>query len=510
MTNLPLKLAEISRATPMQEAIVYEKTRITYAQLNQEVSRLAAGLKETGIRAGDKVLLALNNSPEFIISYYAILRLGAIVIPINPQFTVNEIRVIVKDAPPSAVIAEKELMEALTQLVGEMDSCKKVILTTTEAIQHPFAPFAGVLAAGRDPVPDSVSSRDDVAVILYTAGTTGRPKGAMLTHYNLYSNAHTLSRLCNMTPRDRALLVAPAYHAGAQTCVMNNAIVSGSTLIVHPKWSGPEAVLRTIQEEKVTFMFGSPTMYSLIVNYPKTEQFDTSSWRIAYTGAAPLPREVFHLFEKKFGFQITEGYGLSEASPVVTSNPPDGPKKVGSVGKPIPGVEVKIFDYEDKEVPRGQIGEVVVRGPNVMKGYYNRDEETKWVMRNGWLHTGDLGYIDQDGFLFIVDRKKDVIIRGGININPREIEEVLSAHPKVFDVAVLGIPDAVMGEEVMALILLRSDVEADPEEFREFCQGKLAKYKIPRYFRFVDNLPKTASGKLMRKKLREWVINNMK
>ncbi|MFZ5651493.1 MAG: class I adenylate-forming enzyme family protein [Bacillota bacterium] len=504
--NLPLKLAEHGQLTPHREAVVYQNQRLTYGQLNKMVNKLASGLKNAGIQPGDRVLVALENCPEFIISYYAIIKAGGIVVPVDPQYTINEMSTIVLSALPAAVITDIKLVPLFTSLSGEFEFKKGIIATGCETAEGNMTPYNRILASSSDSFsPARPAGRDDVIVILYTSGATGAFKGAMLTHHNLYSNAATFAEIFRITPSDKSLLISPAYLSAGQTCIMNTTLVAGATMVVHKRWKGPEALLEAIQNEKVTFYFGPPTMYTLLVKYPHVEKYDLGSWRLAFTGGAPTPIEVFKNFEEKYGFGLIDVYGLSETSPLITSMPLDGPVKVGSIGVPIPGVEVKVVDYEDREVPTNQIGEIIVKGPNVMKGYYNHPEETDWVMRNGWFHTGDLAYMDKDGYIFIVDRKKDIIIRGGVNIRPREIEEVLYTHPAVFDAAVTGMPDPVMGEEVMAFILLRENCQASPEEIQNFCVNKLARYKIPKHVRFVENLPKTTSGKLLRKELQKMI-----
>ena len=501
--NLTLRLAEISHLYPDHEAIVYHHQRLTYSQLQKRLNQLANGLRKLGIAPGERVLIALDNCPEFILSYFAIMQIKGVLVPVNSHYTFNEFSTIVKDVSPVAVITDQPTIPVFTELKAKIGSLREIIIIRSPGANSGFLSFEQIIYDNEDSFNFTETyGRDEVVDLLYTHGPTGTPKAAVLTNNNLYSNAIAFAELCRLTPEDRSLLVAPAYHSAAQTCVMNASLMTGATIIVHDGWTGPEVVLRSIQEENITFFYGPPTIYALLVNYPELQHFDTSSWRVAYTGAAPLPPEVFHEFEEKFGFQICEGYGLTETSPVVCANPVDGIKKLGSVGPPIPGVEVKIVDYEDKEVPTGQVGEIVVKGPNVMKGYYNRAEETNWVMRNGWFHTDDLGYMDSDGYLFVIDRKKDLIIRGGLNVHPREVEDVLYTHPKIFDVAIVGVPDLVWGEEVMAIILLRPGEEMDPKEVKDFCRDKLARYKIPRYVHFVDEMPKTSSGKILKNELK--------
>lgn len=502
--NLPLKLAEQSQLNQEKEAIVYHDQRISYGQLNKMIDKLANGLKQLGILPGDRVLLATENCPEFIISYYAIIKLRGIVVPLNPHYTMNEFSIIMLDALPTAVITNSQLVPAFQKLSAEINITHGIIATGYQGGDRGVQSFEKILDSGADTFqPDKTASRHDVIELMYTSGTYGTPKGAMLTQHNLYRNALTFAQWGKITPGDRSLLIAPAHHAAAQTCVMNTTLLVGATLVVHDGWKGPKPLLEAIQNERITFYFGPPTMYALLVKYQEVNKYDLSSWRLAFTGAAPTPPDVFKSFEEKFGLKLIEGYGLTETSPVVTAMPVDGLYKAGSIGLPIPGVEVKIVDYEDREVSVNQVGEIVVRGHNVMKGYYNRPEETNWVMRNGWFHTGDLGYKDSDGYFYIVDRKKDLIIRGGLNIHPREIEEVLYSHPMIFDAAVIGVSDPIMGEEVMAFVLLREGSQAAPEEIQEFCSDKLARYKIPKYIRFVENLPKTTSGKLLRGELRK-------
>lgn len=502
--NLSTRLAEIAQVSPGQEAIVFKDRRMTYSQLDTRVSQLASKIHKLGIKPGDRVLLAMSNCPEFVIAYYAIIKIKGIVVPVNPQYTINEMGFIIKDCLPTAIITCHELQAMLDKISQSIKIPAGIIVDLCSGEDDSLHVYDQVSNMSPNAFPEMKYSRDDVAEILYIAGMAGKPKGVMLTNYNLYSNALTFSQVCRMSPSDRALLTAPAYHAGAQTCVMNNAIVTGATLVIQEGWKGSEELLKVVEQEKITFFFGPPTIYSLILRYPELNKYDTNSLRIAICGSASMPPDLYESLLSKMNISLTEGYGLTETSPVVTVNM-IGESQKGSIGKPIPGVEVKIFDYEDREVPQGQVGEIVVRGPNVMKGYFNKEEETRWALRNGWFHTGDLAYADQEGYLYIVDRKKDLIIRGGININPREVEEVLYEHPGIFEVAIVGVPDAVMGEEVLAFVMPRDNQELSEEELKEFCKGKMADYKIPRYFRIVENLPKTSSGKLMRKELQGWI-----
>ncbi|MDK2887703.1 MAG: long-chain acyl-CoA synthetase [Thermoanaerobacter sp.] len=500
--NLALRLAEAGQLFPDQEALVFHGQRISYATLNQWVNRFASSLKKLGLTPGERVLIALENCPEFVVSFYAVLSLQCVAVPIDPLYTIHEITYIVRDASPALVICNAENISTFTRLTGNLAIPRGfVVVNPGQPYPHTrsFADLLSSSPAGDLPRP---VDRDEVAEILYTSGNTGKPKGVMLTHGNIYSNAVTFARICGFGPGVRTLLVAPVYHSAAQTCVLLASLVAGATVVIHERWPGARTVLQTIQDEKITFFFGPPTMYVFLLE-EQSGSFDLGSWKIAFCGGAHLPVQVFYSFEKKFGFQITEGYGLTETSPVVTCNPVFGTKKPGSAGLPIPGVEVKIVDYEGRALPAGQVGEIVVRGPNVMKGYLNQEEETQKAIRNGWLYTGDLGYMDEDGYVFIVGRKKNVIIRGGLNIDPREVEEVLYQHPQIFDAVVVGIPDPVMGEEVAAMILPREQQKPDPEEIKSFCAQRLAPYKVPRKILFMEGLPKTTSGKLLKKEVRK-------
>lgn len=503
--NLPLKLVEQSKLFPDKEAIIYKDQRFTYKELDASIKKLADGLSKMGILPGDRVLLALGNCPEFVISYYAILSARGIVVPVNPQYTVNELSVIMANALPKTVITTGQIMPLFNSISEDVPLDMGIITIGTPEERTAALPFEKLLSSGSPGFSSVSPDGDEIAAFMYTAGSTGSPKGAMLSHHNLYSNALAITQCCSITPAERSLLIAPIYHSAAQTILMNATLISGATLIIHEEWQGPKQLLESLQNDKITFYFGPPTMYSLLVEYPETEKYNLASWRLAFTGSALSSPDLFNRFKEKFGLQLMEGYGLTETSPVTTLTPLGGTPKTGSIGLPIPGVEVRVVDYEDREVPVNQIGEIIVRGPNVMKEYYNRPEETKWAMRNGWFHTGDLAYMDSDGYLFLVDRKKDFIIRGGLNIYPKEIEEVLYSHPSIFDAAVIGVPDPIMGEEILAFVLLREGVTVTPEEIQEFCSSKLARYKIPKHIRFVENLPKTTAGKLLKNELQKMI-----
>lgn len=503
--NLLTSLAQKAQKQPGKEAIVYYEKTLTYQELWQRVLGVAGGLKEMRMVENDRVMIMLANSPEFIVAYYGVIAAGGIVIPVNPIYTAKEVGIISKDCNPFAIITSSKLIPIVEESLKQNSMPARPLIivgqeTAASGNKVAFNQIVNSPLIGEDSLEQDL---EKVVEFLYTSGTTGTPKGAMLTHNNLFSNTKTFAEITEMSAEDRALLVAPAYHAAAQTCVMNNALYVGATLVVHDGWQGTDSILKSFEEDKITFFFGPPTMYNFLVNSTKLTEYDISSLRVAFTGAASLPVEVFRRFQKLFGFENMEGYGLSETSPVVTTNPLRGTKKIGSIGVAIPGVEVRIFNENDEEVPRGEIGEIVTRGPHVMKGYYNHPKETAQTMKNGWFHTGDMAYMDEDGYIFIIDRKKDIIIRGGLNIYPREIEEVLYTHPAVLETAVIGVPDEVMGEEVKAFIALKEGKQLSVEEVREYCKTELARYKIPKFIEFVSGLPKTTTGKVLKRELRK-------
>lgn len=468
---------------------------ITYEQLQTKINQTINAFKTAGAKQGDRILIQIGNRSEFIYCFLAAMKMEAIIVPINPEYTANEISFIVEDCHPRIYVCEqisrsnvstvKELSSNLTQvfLLDDPDEAlnfKKAI--TAESEEH--IPFSG----------------DDYSVcqILYTSGTTGRPKGAMLTHDGLAGNAKTYSEILECNQNDIALIVAPLYHASSQTNCLLTMLISGATCFIMPKFS-PGPVIRTLEEEQITYFFGAPTMYTIILNNELINDCKFNL-RIAFTGSAAMPVTIHERWYDLFGFNILEGYGLSECSPIVTNHRPGEPIKIGSIGRALPGVKVKIFDENDQEVPIGKKGEVVVQGPNVMKGYWNKPEETERALRKGWFHTGDIGIEDEDGYFYIVDRQKNMINRGGINIYPREIEEVLYQYESFLEVGVVGEADEVMGENVVAYVTLKNPSDADKlgdfQDVKDFCKEKLATYKIPQRFYILDELPKTLSGKI--------------
>jgi long-chain acyl-CoA synthetase len=473
-------------------SLVFEGREWTNVEQQKRASQLANALRRRGIGIGDRVVVLLPNCPEVLQSYGGILRLGAVAVPVIFLLNPEEVRHILADSGAKLVITSPELAAKVEGFTGD------VVLVGGEA---PGMLSWDALIAGE---PDTFAAvdraDDDPAVILYTSGTTGKPKGVALSHRNLESNARNAASLSELDREAWNLAVLPLSHSYGLT-VMNAGHILGTRGVLL-RWFNPELVLETIQQYRVQAMAGVPTMYVYLLQYPGGDAFDTSSMKSWGCGAAPLPVEIVAPFEKKFGGKLMEGYGLTEASPVVSAHRLSGVRKLGSVGQPIPGVEVRILDDDDRDVPRGEVGEICVRGANVMLGYYGLPDETAKTVRDGWLHTGDMGRLDEDGFLFIVERKKDLIIRGGFNVYPREVEEVLYAHPAIAEAAVIGVADPLMGEEVLACVVLKDGAAATPADIIAFCQERLAKFKCPRDVRLLPSLPKSPIGKILRKELR--------
>jgi long-chain acyl-CoA synthetase len=473
-------------------SLVFEGRELTNVDQQRAANRLANAFRRRGIGAGDRIVVLLPNCPEVVQAYAAILELGAVIVPVIFLLSPDEVRHILADSGARAVITSPELYGKIEGWAGDVVIVHGEVSGTLG--------YAELIAREPDAFTMVDRADNDLAVILYTSGTTGHPKGVALSHTNLASNARASASINELDRHEWSLTVLPLSHSYGLT-VMNSGNILGTKSVLL-RWFNPELVLDTIQKYRVQAMAGVPTMWVYLLNFPGGERFDTSSMRIWGSGAAPLPVEIVAPFEKKFGGRLLEGYGLTEASPVVSAHRYSGVRKLGSVGPPIPGVEVRIVDDDDRDVPLGDAGEVCVRGPNVMLGYYGLPDETARTLRNGWLHTGDMGRLDEDGFLYIVERKKDLIIRGGFNVYPREVEEVLYAHPQIAEAAVVGMPDPLMGEDVLAYVVPRAGAALSEEAVIAFCQERLAKFKCPKRVRFLDALPKSPIGKILRKELR--------
>jgi long-chain acyl-CoA synthetase len=493
MTNLSLNLTETAAMYPDAIAIRCDAQELSFAELDDAAARFATFLESEGIEAGDRVGLMLPNIPAFAVVYYGILRIGAVVVPMNPLLSEREVQFYLANTAARALVGSAPFAAAAT--AGADGVGAKSWLVDDDSLAQ--------LIAGRSPHPRPVPLADDeTAVILHTSGTTGTPKGAELTHAGLNRNqAITARTLLQMGPDDVVMGCLPLFHAFGMTCGLNAAVASGATLTLIPRFD-PRKALDVIARDRVTIFEGVPTMYTAMLHAAEDHPFDTASLRTCASGGAALPVPVLHGFEAKFGCMLLEGYGLSETSSVVSFNHPDRVRKAGSIGTPIEGVEMRVVDESGNEVPQGRDGEIQIRGHNVMKGYWQLPEATEACIVDGWFASGDIGRIDEDGLYYIVDRKKELIIRGGYNVYPREVEEVLYEHPAVAEAAVIGVAHELLGEEIGAAVVLKPGVTATASEISAFVKHRIAAYKYPRQVWFVDDLPKGATGKILRRKVR--------
>lgn len=518
--NLASVIEHHARIAPGKEAIVWNEMRFTYGQLNGLANRVANALREMNVGHGDKVALVCPNLPFFPIVYYGILKVGAAVVPLSILFKPREIAYHLKDSDAKAVFVfegteELPLAQTVKEGFEQVETCEHLIVMTAS----PFTPCpfddCKTLTQITFDKPETFetfpTAPNDTCAILYTSGTTGQPKGAELTHLNLMTNVTTTwgihLPMLDFTDGEQktVLITLPLFHTTGQTVQMNTNLYGGSRVVLLPRFE-PQATLEAMQREKVNFWVGVPTMYWAILRYVEETGFDVSeisrNMKVCTSGGAPMPVEVMKAFQEIFKLRVLEGYGLSETSPLATFNQFEKPSKPGTVGQPIFGVEVKCFDENDKEVATGERGEVVIRGSNVMKGYFKRPDATAEAFRSGWFHTGDIGIIDEEGYLAIVDRKKDMILRGGYNVYPRELEEVIMTHPAVSLCAVVGVPDAKMGEEVKAFIVLKQGASLNEAEMINWCKEQFAANKYPRYVEFRDSLPIGGTGKVLKRELR--------
>ncbi|HDZ89375.1 MAG TPA: long-chain fatty acid--CoA ligase [Deltaproteobacteria bacterium] len=502
--NLASLLENTAARIPGHTALRFEGRLYTFEDLNVLVNRTANGLKKLGLGPGDRCVLMMQSSPEFIVSYYALAKLGAVIIPVNFLYKSHELSHIFRDSNARAFFGMEPYLQEPLKVLSDLPSVDiRIALGARE--EWGFISFEEI---GGEPDFKAYDARDDdTLAILYTSGTTGLPKGAMLTHRNLASNAMTVADMRRTEPSDVVIGVLPLYHIFGQTSAMNASIYLGLTFHLFRQFD-PAGVIEVIEQEESTILFAVPTMLNRMILETEGRPLKRSSLRFCVSGGASLPVEILKKFEERFKTKIYEGYGLSECSPVCIENPFGKKTKPGSIGVPIPGFEARIVDEEDNDVPRGEVGELIVRGPGVMKGYLNRPEETAQALRNGWLHTGDMARQDEEGYIYIVDRKKDMIIRGGYNVYPREIEELLYQHPDVAEAGVYGIPDEDLGEEVTADIVLKEGATTKEEDIQRFVKEKVAPYKYPRIVRIVEDLPKSHTGKVLKRELRKrWASN---
>jgi long-chain acyl-CoA synthetase len=505
--SLPKIFDECVENYPNNVAIIFQGIHLTYRYMGDMVNRFAAALYDLGVRKGDRVGLMSANCPQWEIAYFAILKTGAIVVQTNPMYMEREVEYQMNDAEAEIII----VMDALYPRVAAIQARTALKRVITISMTEKCAEYPGVYRFEdlvkkykENPPLVEIDPQADLAVLQYTGGTTGVSKGVMLTHYNLVADALMTRAWFSKCEdgKERVLAVLPLFHVYAMTNCLNFSIVSGATQILLPRFD-LDQVLQAINDYAPTIFPGSPTMYVAINNHPRVKEYNISSIKSCISGSAPLPVEVAQRFEQLTGGRLVEGYGLSEASPVTHCNPMDGRARAGSIGLSFPDTLTKIMDSDTgtRELPTSEVGELVIKGPQVMLGYWNRPQVTASTLRDGWLYTGDIAKMDKDGFVYIVDRKKDMIIAGGFNIYPREVEEVLYEHPAVFEAAVVGVPDPYRGETVKAYVVLRPGAKATQEEIIAFCREKISAFKAPRQVEFKEALPKTAVGKILRRQL---------
>ncbi|MGY1689888.1 long-chain-fatty-acid--CoA ligase [Geodermatophilus sp. SYSU D01105] len=489
MANLAQHLLDTAAEHGDRTALRMDDAVLTYDGFRDAAARVAAGLRARGVTPGDRVGMVLPNVLSFPVVFYGALMAGAAVVPMNPLLKAREVEYYLRDSGARLVVALDSVGGAATEAAGEV-GVDAVTVGPTDA---------GDALAG-DAGGDVVERDDtDAAVILYTSGTTGQPKGAELTHANLRGNARTTQEtLLEGTPDDVIMGCLPLFHVFGLTCALNAGVLAGACLTLLPRFDGAKA-LEIVQRDRVTVFEGVPTMFAAMLHQPDRDRYDVSSLRLCVSGGSAMPVEVMRGFEEAFGCIVLEGYGLSETSPVASFNHPHAERKPGTIGTPIRGVEMRLVDDEGRDVPEGEVGEIAIRGENVMKGYWRKPEETAKAIPDGWFRTGDLARRDADGYYAIVDRKKEMIIRGGYNVYPREIEEALYEHPAVAEAACVGVPHADLGEEVAAAVALKPGATADPAELQAWVKERVAAYKYPRHVWLVDALPKGPTGKILRR-----------
>ncbi|MBI5967854.1 MAG: long-chain fatty acid--CoA ligase, partial [Deltaproteobacteria bacterium] len=470
--NITEILKKTAQRLPDKMAFYFDDRGTTYKNLQDLVESCGLGLQKIGVQKGDRVAIFSPSSLEFIISWFATVRLGAAVVPVNIMLKARESKYILENAQVNTLIVHQSQIEMVNSICPSLPFLKNLIVIGDQPPAGSRT-FASLLS--EKPLKEMMvdCAPDDTATMIYTSGTTGFPKGAMITHANLYSNVQGIIEALHLEEKMIRVSVTPLFHAMGLTVNMLAVVMLGATAVIQGKLD-LEEFLKANEKYRATLISGAPALHYMLVHDPRTEKFDLSSWKVGMSGSAPLPVEVLRKFEEKFKIPMVEAYGLTEVTTAATANPVDGVRKPGSVGLPLPGLAIKIFDEQDREVPVGEIGEVVIRGPAVMKGYFNNPEATAETLKGGWLHTGDLGKMDEDGYFYILDRKKDMIICSGYNVYPREIEELLHTHPAVLEAAVIGIPDPKRGESPMAFVILKPGQKASEEELIRFCRDNLA------------------------------------
>ncbi len=494
--NIAQNVERARRHFPNKAAIIFGDRVYTYAELDTAINRVGNALRGLGVGRGDRVAIYLPNMPTFVIAYYAIQKIGAIAVSLNSMLKRQEVEFILSDCGAKALFTTGEMLAHVP--VEELPALEHVIVVDGDPAGH--TPLDRLVERASATLTAADMAPDEPAAILYTSGTTGFPKGATLSHRNVVSNMYSTVHHTGLVPDDRLMLFLPLFHVFGQNFIMNGGFTAGATLVLLPRFE-PEAVLDAIQHHRATCFYAVPTIYVYLLNMD-TSAWDLSSVRYYFTAAATMPKEVALRWKEKTGLMTYEGYGLTECSPFASYNH-DFHHKFGSIGEPIENVEMKIVDEEGNELPPGEWGEIIIRGPGVMLGYWNRPEETAQAIRDGWLHSGDVGMTDDEGYFYIVDRVKDMINAAGFKVFPAEVENVIYQHPAVREVAVYGKPDPVKGERVVADVVLKEGVTATPEEIIAFVRDRIAVYKAPREVRLVSEIPKSATGKILKRVLRE-------
>jgi len=490
-----MKIYELFKNTKVSDdhvAIKFKGTEYSYKDLDSIINKYASFFQSLGIVNGDKVALSFPNCPEYIFSFMGASKAGAIVVPLNMMLTLEEIAYIIMESGANTIVVHPLIAQKIDKNQLSSLKLKNIIVLDDYVIEK-------ILGMGN---PKEIDIKDDdICTYLYTSGTTGKPKGAMLTHNNFYSDVKAMDEVSDLGKYDNFLCVLPLFHSFSWTVNVLLAFYLGATVTIKENFM-PKDTLDTLINEKITVFCGVPSMFAILMRMAEKGQF--KALRLAISGGAPLAPEIQRGFEQKFNFPLVEGYGLSEAAPVALLNPlePDAVRKPGSIGFPLPCLEAKIVDENDNEVAVGEVGELVLKGSNIMLGYHNMPEDTAITLKNGWLHTGDLAKKDDEGYFYIVDRIKDMIILGGLNVYPREVEDALLEHPDILEAAVIGVGDPLKGEDVKAFVVLKEGAKADRKEIQKFLKNKLAAYKIPQIFEFVSELPKNAAGKIQKKLLK--------
>ncbi len=500
MTTVPEMLENSVSRFPRKTALIFNSKSVTYQEFSLEVEEAVKRLVSLGVKRGDRVCLYLGNRLEFIYLHFAVMKLGAVVVPVNVTYRMRELKHSVEDSGASLFITDDKAFERFSKVRQSLQNRPATVIISDKAYGEDMIRYDDITSSPHTPSVQEADP-DDLAAIIYTSGTTGRSKGATLTHVNFTSNIRDLASVWKWASSDRLLLALPLFHVHGLGVVLHGVVYTGGSLVLMERFDA-EWALRLISEYRCNVFMGVPTMYSMLLDVREPSRFDLSHIRLFVSGSAPLPVKVFKEFSGKYGFEIVERYGLTETIMNI-SNPVEGVRKPGSVGLPLPSVSVKIVGEDGQELAPKQVGEILVKGPNVTKGYWNMKEATREAFSEGWFKTGDLGYVGEDGYISITGRKKEMIIVSGFKVYPREVEEVLSQHPKVKETAVIGVPDPVKGETVKAFVVPQAEELLREGELLEYCRHNLASFKVPSSVELIDVLPKTASGKIIKSALQQ-------